>query len=137
MISKIERKMIPLMWPILEPHISSAVEHSNGELTVGKLYDEIMSGILTLFTICERGELLSVVTFERRKFDSGKEALFIVTAGGKDHEKWVEDIIAEANQVAKNSNCTDIYIIGRAGWKKSISKFGFKPAHVAFTREVI
>ena len=44
------------------------------------------------------------------------------------HDKWFERIDEVANAIAKARDCSEVYIVGRAGWQRKLKQLGFRLA---------
>lgn len=136
-LSKVDTDMVDIMWCDIKPLIEIALEHANGEITIEWMYEQIKAGDMLLFLVCRDNEILSAITFEKRTFDSGKDVLVITTAGGSSLYDWMDLVLDKANEVAKDSACSDVYVIGRKGWGKPLKERGYDYIHTVFSKKVI
>lgn len=124
-------------WDEIEPFVQLAVNESNGELTTGIIKGKIELRELALATVYDEDELIAVVSFDIIDFDSGLKVLNIQCAGGSQLHDWMERIDSIANDLAKQHDCTKVYVIGRAGWTRKLKHIGYSIAHTVLSREVV
>lgn len=132
----IKKELCRLVWHVVEPMIQAAIEKSNEELTTKAIYDKVIKGDMLLVNITEGDKILSAVTLEKRDFDSGKSVLYICTAGGVDLYKWQNLIDEVSMDIARDSGCDEIYIIGRPGWQKMLTSNGYELVHTILRKKV-
>lgn len=123
-------------WDEIEPFIIKAIDESNGELDIVTVREMVRRKELLIVTVFNDRKLIAVVSFEQTTFESGKRALHINLAGGDHMDLWYDDIDSLANDMAKQYDCSEIYIVGRKGWEKQMKKLGYKHVHTIISREV-
>lgn len=135
-ISLVAPDMVNLIWHSVGKFIQLAVDESNGELTADKIKERLINQEMALATIHDGDKVLSGVTFEMRTFDSGKRVLNICTAGGEAMDAWVPLVDNLADELAIKHGCEDVYIIGRAGWLRTLKQRGYGHVHTVISRKV-
>lgn len=129
-------------WPVLNPHIETALEHSGGELSLFDVAQQAMNGQYHVWVTFSGEKLITVIvtrflTYQRTKM------LQIMTCGGTvidwdgwtDHHRLIEDF-------AKKNECSAIEIWGRKGWgrrlKSVTSQTGhpYRPLYSVFSMEI-
>jgi hypothetical protein len=135
-ISAIAKELLALVWPKVCPMIESAINHSNGELSIGSVYDKINKSEILLLTISKDGDIIATLTIDKRDFDSGKRIMSVVTAGGSDMRLWIVEVNETLMKLAKEHGCEEIYITGREGWVKVLNEIGYKKIHTTVSMKV-
>ena len=128
--------MLGMVWGDVEPKLQMAVDFSNGELTTKILYDKISNKDLLLIAVTEGETLVSAVTVEMRRYQTGKKILNICCAGGDRLEEWISMMDDKADELAIQHNCDEVYVIGRNGWVKRLKSLGYSQAYTVVTRKV-
>jgi len=130
-------------WPIIKPHIDSALAHSVGEITTFQLFQQAMSGKVHVWVYLDQHAQITVVSSTRfLQYDNCK-SLQIMTCGGSvaDWEK-TQSGHSIFEQFAKENKCQNIQIWGRKGWVKRMekvtSKSGkkYKPLYTVISMEI-
>ena len=123
-------------WDELYAFMKLAVDHSNGELDEVSCKNQVEDGDLLVAAVYDDKTLVAVVAFELLLFTTGKRALNIQLAGGASLDDWFERIDEVSNMLAKSRECSEVYIVGRAGWQRKLKQLGYKVAHTVLHKEV-
>jgi hypothetical protein len=135
-IAAIKPSLIPLVWDVVTPYLVAPIGHSNGELSLDNMYERMIKGELLLLTIAENKNIMAVVTLEKREFATGKNILNVTTAGGSDAHLWIEQLDEVLNNLAKDYDCQEIYIVGRDGWVRLLKDIGYGKIHTVVSKKV-
>lgn len=135
-ISAVPVNLLPVIWPRVEEMIDMAIAHSNEELSISSIYNKLLEGDMLLVTINEGDSIVAALTLERRHFDTGKDVLNVVTAGGADMHIWVEEMDDILQKLAKQFKCEEIYIVGRQGWVRTLRDLGYQRVHTTLSKRV-
>lgn len=123
-------------WDELYAFLKLAVDHSNGEIDEVSCKNHVEDGDLLVAAVYDDQTLVAVVAFELLLFTTDKRALNIQLAGGASLESWFERIDEVSNLLAKARDCSEVYIVGRAGWQRKLKHLGYKVAHTVLHKEV-
>lgn len=123
-------------WDELYAFLKLAVDHSNGEIDEVSCKNHVEDGDLLVAAVYDDQTLVAVVAFELLLFITGKRALNIQLAGGASLDDWFERIDEVSNLLAKARDCSEVYIVGRAGWQRKLKHLGYKVAHTVLHKEV-
>lgn len=130
----------PLMaihhWGELYKLLALAVDHSNGELDETTVKERVATGETLVALVHNGEESIAAVAFELIKFHTGKRVLNIQLAGGKDAHNWIETMDECAQMIARERDCDDVYIVGRAGWQRMLKPLGYSVVHTILHKEV-
>jgi hypothetical protein len=135
-IAALKAPMVPILWDKIVPMLEGPIEHSNNELSVEGILEDIMDERMLLLTISKDRELVACITVEQKTFVTGKKILSATTAGGTGMSEWVEELNNVLELLAKDYGCDDIYIVGRPGWEKALNKLNYKKIHTVVSRKV-
>lgn len=135
-IAAVNQQMLPLVWVTVEPLIKAAIGKSNGELDVDDMRARMQRNEMVLLVIYEEGAITTALTLEKTTFASGKKILNVTTAGGTGLEKWMGLVNTTLDDLARDHECEEIYIVGRAGWVRKLKALGFGVVHTTVSRKV-
>lgn len=135
-ISAAKPEMVEMLWHIVGPMLDRAVQHSNGELDLEVIKEQLIAKEMLLLLVNREDKIIAAFALERRDFDTGKSVLVVTTAGGEGLEDWKEELDKVLNSLAKEHGCEDIYIVGRAGWVRSLKHIGYSVCHTVVSRKV-
>jgi len=136
LISAITPKMIPLVWHTVSHMVEMAIEHSNGELYLDDIYKRLLDNEMLLLTVSEGDRIIASLTVEKRDFPSGKRIMNVTTAGGADLHIWMESVNRAIDDLAKEHECSEIYIIGRPGWMRMLKNIGYEKIHTVVSKKI-
>jgi len=130
-------------WPIIKPHIDSALAHSVGEITTFQLFQQAMSGQVHVWVYLDQHAQITVVSSTRfLQYDNCK-ALQIMTFGGSVSDwELTQPVHSVFERFAKENKCQNIQIWGRKGWVKrmenitSESGTKYKPLYTVISMEI-
>lgn len=128
--------MAEMVYPFASKFIESACEYSCGEVTEANIYEQIVAGECSLVLMYKEDKIVAALTAEVRTCPSGKRLLALSTVGGELMDEWLEELKNTARQWAIDSDCEDIYIIGRPGWERMLKQFNFSKAHTVMSCSV-
>lgn len=123
-------------WDELYAFMKLAVDHSNGELDEVSCKYQVEEGDLLVAAVYDDEKLVAVVCFELLVFTTGKRALNIQLAGGASLDEWFERMDDIAQALARARDCSEVYIVGRAGWQRKLKQLGYETAHTVLHKEV-
>lgn len=124
-------------WGELYKFIGLGVDHSNGEMNESTVRDQVSNGDLLVAVVYDDESMVAVVCFELIVFNTNKRVLNIQLAGGNSLSEWFEKMDEVATAIAKSRDCSEVYIVGRAGWQRKLKQLGYKTAHTVLHREVL
>jgi len=111
-----------------QPWIEAALEYSGGTHSLSDVINGITSGKMQLWPSPKGCIVTEIVVYPRKK-------MLNVFLGGGEMEQLLDmhkDVIAWS----KAQGCEAITITGRFGWKKPLTKHGWKPMHASFIKEI-
>mgnify|MGYP003135939696 FL=1 len=111
-----------------QPWIEAALEYSGGTHSLSDVINGITSGKMQLWPSPKGCIVTEIVVYPRKK-------MLNVFLGGGEMEQLLDmhkDVIAWS----KAQGCEAITITGRFGWKKPLTRHGWKPMHASFIKEI-
>lgn len=123
-------------WDELYSFLKLGVDYSNGELDEVSVKNMVEDGDLLLSAVYDDNLLVAVVAFELLSFHTGKRVLNIQLAGGEKLDDWFHRMDEVSQLIAKARDCSEVYIVGRAGWQRKLKQLGFTTAHTVLHKEV-
>jgi len=128
------------IWPLVHFMIAEALVYSGRYAEAEDIKQLLLSGDNQLFLVfgSEEGEtnkVYGVITtriFENPNF---KELQGLICTGKK-MNLWEEKLINTLEQFAKINECKKVKAYMRPGYKKVMSKYGYKSRHIEFEKEL-
>lgn len=122
-------------WPIVSEYIESALEHTDGEISLEDIHSDIVNRERQLWIIKHDDRYIAAVVTQIYSYNSGIKIGEVTIAGGKDHKLWdhFTDVVGEW---FKSQGCKFIDIIGRPGWQRLYKDRGFKTAYVQLRKKL-
>lgn len=135
-VSAIKPENVVFMWPVIKSMLERAISHSNGEITSEDILKRSIEGEILIVTISVKAKVVAAIAIEQRNFNSGKRILNLTLVGGDEMASWMDKFSEVANNLAKDYNCDEIYIVGRPGWTRTLKRLGFETVHTVVSRKV-
>lgn len=123
-------------WKELYMFLAMAVEYSHGELDEDCVRNQVEEGDLLLAAVYDDSKLVAVLAYELLLFHTGKRVLNIQLAGGDHLDSWFHRMDEVSQLIAKARDCTEVYIVGRAGWQRKLKQLGYETVHTVLHKEV-
>jgi len=135
LILPVSTQDVDLYWSFVSQYIESALEHTDGEISLKDIRSDIANQNRQLWVIKYQGEYIAAVITRVFTHNEGLKIGEITFAGGKDHDLWdhFADVVGEW---FKNQNCKFIDIVGRPGWQRLYKKRGFKPKYLILRKSL-
>ena len=139
-VVRIPTKELDKVWGLIEKDIQKALLYS-GQLTDSNfVLETAKQNKFQIWVLWDKTQkkavekYFGVVVTEIITKKLGKVChIYIMT--GRQRHKW-QYLISEIEKFAKKENCLNMELIARPGWKKVLSKFGYKPTHIVLEKEI-
>ena len=108
--------------------IEAALEYSGGTHNFDDVAEALASGKMQLWPAPKGCIVTEIVVYPRKK-------VLNVFLGGGELDQLMDmhkDVIAWS----KAQGCVAVTITGRHGWKKPLTKHGWKPLHASYVKEI-
>lgn len=135
-VSYVKPEMVDIIWPQVENMVELAVAESNEECSADEIKFKLEQSIMLMATITKDGKIVAALTFDTRVFESGKKVLLITTAGGTLLAEWMDAVDKVTMELAKRQGCSELYIIGRKGWLRTLKDVGYSHVHTVLSKKV-
>ena len=134
MIKYIDTEAIDSYWPIVKCLISSALDHSCGELSTQDVYKRLHEETMGLLVVHDNGiKAACVVDF----IDYPQiTALRVVALSGSGMDEWLSDLLDFLDKWAVENNMSRIEQMGREGWVRKLKNFGYEKRYTFMTKEL-
>lgn len=116
-----------LLDPLVESWIMAGIDAGEIALDYEAIQHGVLCGDLTTVEIYLDGELRAVVICEVCEV-AGKRTLSILTAGGTNAAAWCGAMHDATMQVARETGCVRMVILGRPGWRRLMRPHGWREA---------
>jgi len=110
------------------PWIEAALEYSGGTHNFDDVAEALASGKMQLWPAPKGCIVTEIVVYPRKK-------VLNVFLGAGELDQLMDmhkDVIAWS----KAQGCVAVTITGRHGWKKPLTKHGWKPLHASYVKEI-
>ena len=109
-------------------YIEAALEYSGGTHDIIDIYQGLYTGAMQLWPNKNSCLVTEIITYPKKK-------VLNVFLGGGD----LTEILEMHDSViswAKEQGCSALSMTGRFEWKKPLSKYGWKPLHSSYVKEI-
>lgn len=112
------------------------VERYPDELTLKGLAEDVISGKNQLWLILEGEEFRAFVTSEIKvNGETGRRTLILSELAGEGGIDLVP-MIGSIEDWARENNIQELTPLGREGWRKPLSRAGYKPKFVLYSKDL-
>jgi len=125
--------MLDMAWDEISPFIQMGLDYAQGEMNLEDVYKGIDELRIVPIVMSYGGEILAVVTMEVSNKPQ-KRIMTLMTAGGTELDRWLDEFMDVAESLAREQGCDAIYINGRPGWARKLKRYGYNQSYVVLTR---
>ncbi len=118
---------------IAVPFILSALEHTDGEISLRQVLSDIANQQRQLWLIKYDGEFIAGVVSEMYTTETGIKIGEVTLTGGRDYHLW-DHFIEVISAWFKDMGCHYTQVVGRAAWVKKLKNNGFETKYVILRR---
>jgi hypothetical protein len=134
-VARISAVELPIVWRTVEPLVSKALAHTEGEVTSADLRDAILLGQMQLWLVTNSHDILAVATTEVIDY-AQFASLRVVTLAGCGLEEWGGLLYKELEKFGLAQGVKRIEAVGRKGLIKALAGLGFAPVYTVVTRQI-
>ena len=109
-------------------YIEAALEYSGGTHDIIDIYEGLYTGSMQLWPNKKSCLVTEIITYPKKK-------VLNVFLGGGDLTEILE-MHESVITWAQGQGCSALSMTGRFGWKKPLSKYGWKPLHSSYVKEI-
>lgn len=124
-----------LFWELAERHIAEALKHSNGECDIEKIKIETFHGSRQLWLVIVN-EKISAAASTRVIHYHNFFSVMVDFLSGEKMDSWLKELEIEIALWAKSIGAKRVELIGRKGFEKALTPYGFKTSYYYLTKEV-
>lgn len=134
-------KFVPNLWPVFEPKVAIALEHSLGEVTAEDLKTRVIDGNAQLWLVVElpatelEKAIVAVAITEVVQYDQ-LSSIRVITLGGANMAKWARGLDDALVVFAREQGATRLEAVGRAGLGRKLAHLAFLPSYTVYTKEI-
>lgn len=135
-VSAVRPDLVDNAWKKLGPYISSALEHSQGEVTEEQLKKKVIAKKAQLWAVANgSSDFVGAAVTEVIAYPNMK-ALRITTLGGEKMSQWMWDLDKVMLRFAKFVKARHIESVGRHGFVRRLKPLGYKPTYTVLIKEI-
>jgi len=123
------------VWPEVAEMLQKAAKTTGGRFDKMNILDELMARTIELWIIYEDNTPVAAITTRVVWYKEFK-ALSIDWVGGTQMKDWLDEVMSTLKKYAQDNGCTRLEGRGRAGWKRVLSRYGWKPDYVSYELEL-
>lgn len=127
---------IPSVWEShARDYINKCLCYQIGEDS-DSIYQALLAGSMWLVDLCVDGVPVASATLTVVSRPTTK-TLECLHMGGSGIDRWGDVFSSFLDDVAKDNNCSDILVMGRAGIERKYRRWGFSPSAIQLKRKVV
>ena len=123
------------VWPQVAEMLDKAAKTTDGRFDKLSILDELMARTIELWVIYDDTTPVAALTTRVVPYRNFK-TLSIDWVGGGRMNGWLDNVMDTLKRYAKDHGCSRLEGRGRAGWKRVLSRYGWKPDYVAYELEL-
>lgn len=121
--------------PALLPYLQKSEEWTRGRAKVDDILRFVLNGQMYLFVAYEGNTIYGHVIAEIKQYPQCKMLTVQYCAGEPNHMQYVEDEMFDIlDRFAKDAGCAGVEFVGRPGWRKTATKYGFEVQEVMYQK---
>lgn len=119
----------------ITPYLDSALDKSGQRISSQEVLEAAYHEKIILVHVMDNLKTLAICALEFVYF-TYMTALNVFTLSGERIDEWLEDLITLVDSIARNMNCSEIWVKGRKGWEKKLETFDFDYLYTALVRKI-
>lgn len=135
-LTPVKTEMLDDLWLVVEGWLRRAVKVAKGTWQVEDIKKSIEDGHVVLWMVLEEDTLTPVACFTTRIAQMPRaRGLAIDWVGGRRMSEWLPDLSNLLDNYARDNDCSYIEGMGRKGWSRALTMFGYK-TEMVFRKEL-
>lgn len=119
----------------LMPYLIESEHWTQGRATIDDILRFVLNGQMFLWAVHENGRAFGHVVTEVKQYPRCKFLTVQYCAGEPHHMQYVEEEMFETlESFAKDAGCVGVEFVGRPGWKKTATKYGYDMHSVVYQK---
>lgn len=131
----IPANMIDRFWPMAEPYIKRALDHTSGEFSPADIKAYCKDRIIQLWLVSENERIIAACTTEIINYPQRKHCRVVTLAGSKAVE-WTQLLDVVLLEWAKQQGCDAMEAFVRKGYVPVLEKYGYKHQYSVVCKEI-
>lgn len=127
---------VELVWDKVEPLLSKATDASNDRYDTDKIKVDLYNGSKMLWIMVNEEEEIDVALTTSIEDYSGKRAIRVSFAGGKDLLKNIPLARDTIKEFGQSVGCTVLEVLGRRGWDRALKPYGYRLSYVCMEEDI-
>lgn len=134
-IRGIPSNMVDRFWPLAEPYIKRALDHTRGEFEPDDIRAYCKDKIIQLWLVSEGERIVAAATTEIIVYPRKKHCRVVTLAGSKAVE-WTQLLDVVLLEWAREKGCDAMEAFVRKGYVSVLANYGYKHMYSAVFKEV-
>lgn len=126
---------VPLWWDRVALLYKATPETWEDYDDLDHIYQQHMLGHRLLYLTLHKMELEFAISGTIQFFPTGK-VVVLDWCAGRDVKKYLTLALSVLEGLARQVDAFEVKFVGRTGWQKYLSPFGYKPTHVTYTKRL-
>ncbi len=128
-VQLVPHTMVHQSWGHVEPHLASALEHSQGDITIDQLRADLGQNRVALYWAVDDGKVIgaAAVTFQNQR---NARVAFVVAIGGR----WIasKELAQQFFALLKSAGATRVSGVGRDSIVRLWERYGLRKKYTIF-----
>lgn len=134
-IRGIPANMVDRFWPLAEPYIKRALDHTRGEFTPADIKSLCKDKVIQLWLVSEGERIIAAATTEIVVYPSAKHCR-VATLGGSRAVEWLQLLFFVLDEWAKEQGCDAMEAFVRKGFVRILADYGYKHMYSAVFKDI-
>jgi hypothetical protein len=134
-IAPVHPQVLDTIWEDVAAWLEPAIKTADGKFSIEDIKDEILSHTLVLWMVWENGKPSAFYTTRIIEYPQRK-ALALDWLGGTGIRRWMDAVLDNVEEHARNNNCLHLEGYGRMAWGRLLKRRGWEPEYVAYRMEL-
>jgi hypothetical protein len=121
--------------PALLEYLQESERWTQGRASVDDILRFVLTGQMLLWAVHEDGTAFGHVITEVKQYPRCKFLTVQYCAGEPHHMERVEaEVFGTLERFAKDAGCVGVEFVGRVGWKKAATRYGYETHSVTYQK---
>lgn len=117
------------VWHRIAEFVARVCKRSGDRRTPAGTLHHLASNYATLFIVEDQGDIIGFCAVKQVQYD-GTKLLQVELLSGDRFDEWIDQMHDVIEHFAKENGCSGMELIGRKGWIRKLSRFGWGEAFV-------
>jgi len=136
-VSAVPPRYLSEIWRPVRQHLEGAVRTADKKYHVDDIYREVDSGYYGLWIVIDPEDDAIIAAFTTRIIQyPNRKAIALDWVGGIRMKEWIDLVLDEITEDAKDMGCRHLEGYGRKAWGRWLAKRGWNQAYIAYEAEI-